>query len=42
VDIGPYDHSVFSLAIPLARADGRDVRDRALGVELEVVGIDQS
>jgi hypothetical protein len=40
MDIGMYGHPVFPPVIPLARADGRDVRDRALGIELEVVGVD--
>jgi hypothetical protein len=42
VDVGSYDHPVFSLAVPLARADGHDVCNRALGPELEVVGVDQA
>jgi hypothetical protein len=42
VDVGPYDHPVFSSVIPLARAIGLDVRDRALGPKLELVGIDQA
>jgi hypothetical protein len=41
VDVGSYDHPFFSLVIPLAETDGRDVHDWALGSELEVVGVDQ-
>jgi hypothetical protein len=42
VDVGPYNHSVFPLVILLVGANGRDVRDRPLGPDLKVVGIDQA
>jgi hypothetical protein len=42
MDVGLYDHPVISPAVPLAGADGRDVRDWALGLKLEVVGINQA
>jgi hypothetical protein len=42
MDIGLYDHPVFPLAVPLARANGHDVRNRALGSKQEVVGVDQA
>jgi hypothetical protein len=42
MDIGLCNHLVFPPAIPLARADGRDVRDRPLGSDLEVVGAHQA
>jgi hypothetical protein len=41
MDVGSYDHPFFSLVIPLAETDGRDVHDWTLGSELEVVGVDQ-
>jgi hypothetical protein len=40
VEVVSYNHPVFSPMVPLARVDGRDVRDRALGLKLEVVGTD--
>jgi hypothetical protein len=42
MDVGPYDHTVFPLVIPLVGADGRHLRDWPLGPKLEVVGIDQA
>jgi hypothetical protein len=42
MDVGPNDHLVFPPAIPLARADVRDVRNWGLGPKLEVVGADQA
>jgi hypothetical protein len=42
MDVGSYNHPVFSQVIPLAGVDGRNVHDRALGPKLEVVGIDQA
>jgi hypothetical protein len=42
VDVGLYDHLVFSPVVPLARVDGRHVRNWALGPKLEVVGTDQA
>jgi hypothetical protein len=41
MDVGSYDHPVFSPVVPLARADECDVHDRALGPKLDVVGIDK-
>jgi hypothetical protein len=41
VDVGSYYHPVFSLVVPLATANRHDVRDRALGPKLKVVGVDQ-
>jgi hypothetical protein len=42
MDVGSNDHPVFSPAIPLARADGHDVHDWAIGPKLEVVGVEQA
>jgi hypothetical protein len=42
MDIGSYDHLVFSPAVPPIRADGHDVHDRALGPKMEVVGANQA
>jgi hypothetical protein len=42
VDVGSYDHPVFTPAVPLAGVDGHDVLDQALGPKLEVVGTDQA
>jgi hypothetical protein len=41
VDVGLYDHLVISPAVPLVGADGCDVRDWAVGLKLEVVGVNQ-
>jgi hypothetical protein len=41
VNAGPYNQLVFPLAIPLAGADGHDVRYQPIGLDLEVVGVEQ-
>jgi hypothetical protein len=41
VGVSPLDHLILPLVVPLARTDSRDVHNRSLGSELEVVGANQ-
>jgi hypothetical protein len=41
VGVGPHDRPVLSPAVLVAGADGCNVCNRSLGLELEVVGVDR-